>query len=291
MSSLTQRIESQEFGTDGSVTLVFDYRDAGSDAAAAYVALLNTLPGTAQTYDGKLAIRESHPSMDSVYVDENTDSGHYLVRCRYSPPETARLAEEEVTVRISTAGGTRHITQSYSTADLYPDPGLPGPPPDYLGAIGVTKDGVAGTDIADPVEVMTITRRYTLANLPSTAKFHAVKGRVNSDVVTIKDTRKNRTWVANPGELLCEGYDEGTLDDDGLVTIAFQMALSENRTDIVVGDITDIVKLGWQHLWIDYWDDADDEGWQTKLPRAAYVENVYRTAEMDGLGLDGEEPA
>ena len=291
MATLNERSESREYGADGSITLVYDYRDAGTDTNAAYDALLATLPEKAQTYDGKQALRESHPSMDAVYVDTVSDRGDYLVRCRYAPPETARLAEEEVTVRISSQGGSRHITQSYSTPHRYLDPGWPGEAPNYYGAIGVVRgEPPAGTDVSDPIEVMVITRRFTVANLPLTGTLIAITGKVNSDEVTIKDTRKNRTWIAAAGELRCDGFDEGTLDDDGLVTVTFNMALSPNLTEITIGDIADIEKLGHDYLWVDYWTEIDGNGYQISWPFSVYVENVYVRAAMNGLDLDGETP-
>lgn len=290
MATLNERFDSREYGTDGSITLIYDYRDAGSDTDAAYDALLVSLPAAFTTYAGKLAMRESHPSMEPVYVDSDEGLGDYLVRVRYVAPEVARLAEEEVTVRISTQGGTKHITQAYAHIADYLAAGWPGGAPDTQGALNATKDGVEGVDVSDPAVVMVITRRYELANLPTTAVLMALRGNVNSDEVTIKDTRKNRTWVMPAGELLCEGVDEGTLDDDGLVTVTYQMAASPNMTGITIGDIVDIDKKGWEHLWVDYYDYVDGDGFMVSEPFSAHVDQVYPTVAMDGLGLDGETP-
>ncbi len=290
MATLNERMESRQYGSDGSITLVYDYRDAGTDTDTAYDALLASLPSMSATYGGKLAVREAHPSMDPVFVDTETNTGHYLVRCRYAAPEIARLAEEEVTVRIGTAGGTRHITQAYAHIEDYLDPSWPGDPPNSGGVLNATNDGPEGTDVVDPPVLMMITRRYKPENLPATATLTALRGMVNSDEVTIKDTRKDRTWIAAAGELLCEGFEEGTLDDDGLVTVTFQMAASPNQTDLTVGNITGIDKLGWEYLWVRYIDIPDEDGYLVAEAFSVHIEQIYPTTAMDELGLDGETP-
>ena len=295
MSTLTARQESNEYGEDGSISLVYDYYDAGADSNAAYIALLAALPATAQTWDGKLCVRETYPSMHTVVVDEVTDRGHYHVRARYFRPEVVRQAEEEVTVRVMTTGGTRYLTQAFEHVFDYFSDSWAAEATNHGGTIGVTKDGVGGVDVSDPGISFIIMRRYALANLPATGTLMNLRGKVNSDEVTIYDTRKDRTWTLKAGEILCEGVEESTLDNDNMVTVTFQMAMSQNHAiadgnELLIGDIEDIEKLGWEHLWVEYESFMNDDGFQVSEPAFAHVERVYETVEMDGLGLDGETP-
>jgi len=276
--ALTERMSSRAYGTDGSLSLIYDYRDGGSDAAVAYVAATALLPGTVDSRS-----RVGYVGFDPVFVDTENDDGHYTVTARYVPAgsDEDRQAEGEVVVRIGTVGRTTHITTAYDHIEDYPAAA-----PDHLGSIGVTDDGVEGVDVSDPMIIISVTRRYLAASLPATATMLGLRGKVNSDVVTIKDTRKNRTWTIAAGELLCEGVSEGTLDDDGLVTVQFEFSASQNQASMTVGGITTIVKKGWEHVWVEY---------QTigiaipkiVTPKYAHVEQIYPTTAMDGLGMDG----
>ena len=275
--SLTEKPESRAYGSDGSVTLVYNYRGAGADTVLAFATLLASLP---TTFEGKT--REPNPQMETVDVDTKEGTGNYIATCRYLPVEKQRQTAGEVTVRIGTAGGSRRITQAYAHITDYPAGA-----PNHKGAIGVTKDGAEGCDVADPVVSMTVLRRYTPDTLPATAAMMALRGRVNSDSVTIKDTRKNRTWTCAAGELLCVGVEEGLKADDGLVDVTFQFEASPNQTGLTIGDITEIAKKGHEHLWCEYFDSLDGNGKKTSTPLYAHVDQVYPTAAMNGLGLNG----
>lgn len=276
MATLNEKHESREYNGDGSVTLIYDYRDAGSNTVAAYAALLASL-GAA--FDD--LVREPHPEMIPVFVDIVDDVGHYLVRCRYIAPEVAAQAAAEVTVVINTIGSTRRITQAYAHINSYGTN-----PPDHKGAIGVTEDGPQGTDVQDPLIHMTVTRRYARASLPTTANMLTLRGKVNEDETIIKDTRKDRTWTIPIGELLCVGVAEDTLDSDGFVTVTFEFDLSENKTELTVGAIEGIAKKGWEHLWVQHGKAADGNG-TAMAPKWVYIEQIYPTVEMNGIGLDG----
>jgi hypothetical protein len=277
--TLSERNESRSYGSDGSATLVYNWRGAGSDAAAAYTALLAALPAT---FDGKT--RETAPQMDPVVIDTVGGTGDYLVTCRYMPVTSQPQAAAEITVRIATQSRNQHITQAYAHVASYPASPTP---PDHKGAIGVTKDGVDGCDVDDPEIAITVMRRYTLTTLPATATLMALRGKVNSDTVSIKDTRKNRTWSLAGGELRCTGVEEGLLAADGLVDVAFQFVASENKTGLTIGTITDVAKKGHEYLWVEYLDSIDAGGRKICTPLYAHVEQVYPTTAMSGLGLGG----
>lgn len=277
MATLTEKPESRAYNTDGSITLVYNYRDAGSDTAAAYAALIAALPETSDDM-----VREPFPTMAPIYVDESAGDGDYEVTCRYLPVEKQRQASGEIQVRISTVSASKHITQAYAHIASYGTN-----PPNHKGAIGVTKDGPQGTDVQDPLIAMTVLRRYPVASLPATSTLTALRGKVNEDQVTITDTRKDRTWTVPVGELLCEGFEEGLLASDGLVDVTYNFLASPNLTDLTVGDLTGIAKKGHEHLWIEYAEKRDGTGNRIAVPQFAHVDQIYPTTNMNGLGLGG----
>jgi len=276
MATLTERHESRVYNSDGSITMVYDLREAGSNAKAAYTLLLDSLPAD---YDDR--ILETHPGMEPVYVDEVENVGHYLVRSRYIAPEVVRAAEEEVLVTIATMGGTRRLTQAYKHIKDYGASAS-----NHKGSIGVTEDGPQGTDVTDPGIAITIQRRYALGSLPDTSEMVALRGKVNSDAVTIKDTRKDRTWLFEPGTLLCTGFAEETMDDDELTSVTYNLEASENLDGLTIGEIAGVAKKGHEHLWVEYASSVDGTKKLTK-PKWAHVEQVYPTVGMDGLGWAG----
>ena len=53
-----------------------------------------------------------------------------------------------------------------------------------------------------------------------------------------------------------------------------------------MGDIGPITKWGWEYLWVQYADEADDDTKQVvKKPVAVYVEKVYYGTDFSGLGI------
>ena len=279
MATLTERLESRAYNSDGSVTLIYDLRDAGSNTVAAYAALLAS---TGTTFEDR--VRESHPTMEPVYVDENEDVGHYYCTVQYIPAKTVRAAVAEVQVRIYTLSRTTRLTQAYAHISSNGTN-----PPAHAGAIGVTDDGPEGVDVVDPAVGITVTRRYLPAGMPTTATLLGLRGKVNSDATTIKDTRKavgGRSWVLAIGELLCVGVDEGTIDDDGLITVTYQFEAAPNRAAVTVGAVGPFAVKGHEYLWVQYGKVASGDG-AARAPRWAYVEQIYETTAMNALGLDG----
>jgi len=177
---------------------------------------------------------------------------------------------------FDTGGGTQHITQSIQTVNRY------GPKASTKlgGAIGYDGKNVQGVDITVPVFNFSettdfrddkVTRAYTMT-------LFAITGRYNNGAF--------RGFAQ--GEVLFLGAAGSRQGDDSsdLWEITFRFAASPNRNDIMVGDIGPITKWGWEYLWVQYADDADDDTQQViKKPVAAYIEKVYHGADFAALGI------
>ena len=81
----------------------------------------------------------------------------------------------------------------------------------------------------------------------------------------------------------CRGSKQGA---NGLWEISYSFAVSPNATGATVGEFTGVDKKGWEYLWF-LFEDVEDQAAKkvVRRPRAAYVEQIYRTAAFSGLGI------
>ncbi len=188
---------------------------------------------------------------------------------------TRQMETGQSLFNFDTGGGSQHITQSIQTAGIYASAGRTAP--DFGGAVGVTQSGVEGVDITVPVfnfsqthclddSLVTSTYQQTLFDLT---------GKVNDAAWQ---------WFYG-GEVLFLGA-SGSKRGRGDWEITFRFAASQNRSGIVIGDITGISKEGWQYLWVRY-EDSEDTSAQSivKKPVAVYVEQVYDYGDFSLLGI------
>lgn len=172
-------------------------------------------------------------------------------------------------------GGTAHITQSLATVDTYSaTPG--GTPPDFKGAINVTKDSVEGADI--PARSFTYSRTKSFLQSSVTQSFQV--GIYNLSVCVNSQPFEN--W--QPGEVLFLGA-SGSAKGLGLAVINFKFQVIPNGT-FTVGSIAGISKKGHHLLWIRYADEEDTTAKAlVKRPTAAYVEQVLEEDDLNNLPL------
>ncbi len=83
---------------------------------------------------------------------------------------------------------------------------------------------------------------------------------------------------------------EGTQQGTKPFQITYKFAISQNATDLSVGDITGIDKKGWEYLWVRYRTKKDETGGTenktlVRLPEAVYVERVHYNANFADLGI------
>lgn len=185
--------------------------------------------------------------------------------------------QEEPQFTFDTGGGSQHVSQSLSTIGRYAAPGETAP--SFQGAISVNDDQVAGTDITVPVYNFTETH-FLDNNLVTPAyklALFSLTGKVNGS--GFKGFAK--------GELLFLGASGSKRGKDDW-EITYRFAASPNADDLTLGDLTGIVKEGWQYLWVRFADDEDTTAFTLiKKPIAAYVEQVYQYGDFSLLGLGG----
>jgi len=184
----------------------------------------------------------------------------------------------ESSFQFDTGGGTQHITQSRSTVQRVPAPGMVAP--DFQGAIGVSADGVEGIDITVPVYHFAETHYKPDSAITGAYKgvLFNLTGKVNADGF--------RGFA--PGEVLFLGA-SGAKRGSGAEAdweITYRFAASPNVSGLSIGPIGGITKKGWEYLWVRYSDQEDTAAKAlVKRPIAAYVERVYESGSFAALQL------
>jgi hypothetical protein len=244
------------------------------------VELVYWVSGTEDDQEAHFALAAVAPAFygslarQSVHV-EPVGGGLWEGVARYGRKKPKETGDSSFS--FDTGGGTQHITQSIETVGKHGDPGLPGPAPDFGGAIGVTHDNVEGVDITVPVYNFSETHYIAVEFVTPTYKaaLFRLTGKVNSGVFR----------GFQPGEVLFQGA-SGTQRGEEDWEISFRFAASPNAVGLKVGDIAGINKKGWEYLWVRY-ADAEDEDAKVlvKRPIAAYVEQVYEYGDFSELGI------
>lgn len=87
------------------------------------------------------------------------------------------------------------------------------------------------------------------------------------------------------GEVLFLGA-TGSKRGSGLWEISYRFECSPNFDDLSVGEITGIVKAGWDFLWV-LWKEASGEGasFVAPTPEAVYIEQLYDAGSFASLGI------
>lgn len=183
----------------------------------------------------------------------------------------------EPSYTFDTSGGSQRIFFSRETISKTPAPGETAP--ENYGLIGVTENGVEGTDIIVPSAVFTETHRKANADVTNAYKGTLIKmtGKVNNAIFRGFDA----------GELLFLGAYGSRRGIIGDWEITFRWAASENQTNIGIGTgplITVPAKKGWEYLWVRFRDEVDGaSSTLVKKPVAAYVERVYQLGDYSAL--------
>ena len=206
----------------------------------------------------------------STRIEERVNETTWKIRVHYEPYSYNPVADS-FTFDIS--GGTQHITQSIATVGRYAAGGYVAP--DLQGAIGFDGERIVGVDINVPVFSFSETHykdagevdfayKVALFNLCSTTNDAAFRG-----------------FAA--GTCLFIGA-SGSQKQGGQWEITYRFSASPNRSNLAIGSITGIAKLGWHYLWVLY-ADAEAEGFIVKRPAAVYVEQVYETRDFSALEI------
>ena len=243
---------------DSSVDLRYIIRGTDDDATA-NSALLSASP----VYYGGLVRQSAHTERIAEDVWEGSVRYGML-----EPPET------DYSFSFDTGGGTQNITQSLATVGAY---SASGPPPNFKGAIGATRDSVDGVDITVPV--YNFSETHYIDTLLVTAAYKAALFSLTGTV----NNAPFRGFAA--GEVLFLGASGSKRGQDDW-EISYRFAASPNVLGLAVGDITGVAKRGWEYLWVRYQDTEDTAAKMlVKQPVAVYVEQVYPYGNFAGLGI------
>jgi len=191
---------------------------------------------------------------------------------------------------FDTGGATQHITQAISS-DGFPDgeqrfhEGSPAAP-NMRGAIGVDGDSVQGVDIIVPQ--LTWTETF---DVPAQYVSTAYIKNLSTLTGTVNDA-DFRGFAA--GEVLFLGASGSQQWDEekgfGPWSLSYKFVASANQGEgktfpaITMGTIQGIEKDGHDYLWVKY-EDSLSQNSVLKLPKAVYVNRVYRRTDFSQLGI------
>ena len=207
--------------------------------------------------------------LQKVELVERINLDTLKVRAVYGEdPEKGKEGEDEddTNFTFDSSGGSMHMDVSLETKGKFPADA-----PDFKRAINVDNESnVNGCEIVMPTFQFTETRtvkavkvnasyKRKVAELTGTVNAGAFKGFEAGEVLFLGATgSKKGKKRKHPWE------------------ITFKFAVSPNKDDLVVGDITVPHKDGWDYLWVKYEDEvSEDKANLVKKPVAVYVEKVY----------------
>ena len=227
--------------------------------------------------DGGLPRSIGNCWLDYYSIEERINATTWKVIAHYKRPEWDWVESPDGRFSFDTGGGTQHVTQSLQTVGRYG----PKATDKLQGAIGFDGKNVQGVDITVPVFNFTeshwfrddqVTEAYKLLLFRKTGKYNtdAFRGFAGGEVL-----------------FLGAAGDRQGDDPDDQWELTFRFAAMPNRSNFQVGNIAVASKLGWEYLWVQYDDEADDTNKQViKKPVAVYVERVYEGTLFSELGID-----
>ena len=233
-------------------------------------------------------MRETWPTLDVLWVDEDANDGCYDAKVRYPQPSVRNLKPSEINsvrIRGSTKGGTVHIIASLATVGAY---GTGAATNDNGGLIGVSEDGsqVDGVDIGSGELNFTVVKVFPESSLPNLGSLFSLSApnHVNNATFTVTDTVTGLTITLAAGECLFKGSEFGESRQDGGVEFSFDFAGLPNATGLTFGGLSGISKKGHEYLWPKPGRKALSNGLTAETKRA-YVERVYPEGNFGLLGI------
>lgn len=171
---------------------------------------------------------------------------------------------------------TVHVTQSLETVDAFVNAALAAQgvqPPDYKGAIGVTKDGVEGTDVTAGQLSWSVTNRFAFVTQKYIDTLTALVGTVN-----------DAHWRGRPARTV--RFDGATVQiaANKQATVTHKFTNAYTVFDLEVGTISIPEKAGWDYLWFTYAPGVSN-GFLVETPQTAHVERVLTESDFVQLGL------
>lgn len=150
--------------------------------------------------------------------------------------------------------------------------------PDFRGAIGVTRDGITGTQVPVGTYAWSETHYFDRAAIDDSyrATLAATAGKMNA-----------ATFRRFPrGEVIFDGAVGSIARSSPQWQINFKFRQSKNATNLPIADITVASKLGWDYLWVHYVEFPDmTAGRLVRIPGSAHVDRVINFADFNAMGL------
>lgn len=254
---------------EGEQQLNYNIRGTENEGEAYFSLIANAIP----IYNGRFAY-------SAVLRRVATECYVGTVSYKAGTPEQRQSFGEDgggSSLQFELGNETQHITQSLSTVSSTTSGGRPAA--DHKGAIGVSSDGIEGTDILVPTMNWSETHYYPLASIGPSYLSVLKATRLKMNSASFRNFAK--------GEVLFLGASGGVSASSPRWEITYRFAQSDNVTSLAVGDITVPSKLGWDYLWIEYIAQSDDTAKAVaRVPYAAYVERVYEFADYSQLRLN-----
>lgn len=169
---------------------------------------------------------------------------------------------------------TAHISQSEGVVSaISADPTLD--PPDTKGAIGLTKDGVAGVDIAFGVLTISETRKMESITTEYLDTLTEMAG-------TVCNTHGFWRWKQR--EVYFDGA-SGQGHDNYEWTVTFRFKIRRWRDNVVISpDITIPRVFGHDYIDVIYSNQVDEDV-LLRTPAFVYVHQIYRESDFSKLGI------
>ena len=281
--TVAEKYDSRQSTTGSNAQATLTYIASGSDDDLAIKSAVESF--APETYDGLPRqsvqiepISEEYWDASVRYADSSSSS---------STSGAPDPGSGEYTYSFDTMGGTQHITQSLDTVGSYADSSIPSAP-DFHGAIGVSNTNgnaeVQGVDITVPIYNFSETHYLTTEQVTPEYKgtLFQLTGKVNN--ATFRGLAAGEClFLGASGTLHGTETDTETTGD---WEITYRFAASPNKTGITIGSISGIAKKGWEYLWVRYADVEDMNAMaMVKRPVAAYVEQVYESADFSSLDI------
>lgn len=255
-------IPNSRSGTERPATETRKYWVTGeSDRVTIEAFMLSVLPAALVT--ATATVYRQPINIDFESSNYAIVTAEYKTRDQSSSPEVGSLRWS-----FETSGGTVNIKGALEHIADYPAGA-----PNHQGAIGVTKDGVEGTEIVIPALKINVqfTHPQGVITLAKAKALARATGTAN----------QNEFMTFAAGEILFLGA-TGSDGTESPAEIGYQFAASENLQDQIIAGINVVAKDGWDYAWVEFREDAAAAK-PTRKPIAVHVDRVYRRIDLTDL--------
>ncbi len=269
--TIHEHFESRRVGTGHNPWAELKYTVFGTDdQPSALITLEAGSPIVLDVYDnGSLILWREDADVEQI----GPELWSGMVRYGTVPPAEESLYEFDI------GGVTQHMTHSLATIARYAPTGKTAP--NHNGAVGVTPNGIEGTDVIIPEYKWAETHYLPASAITPTYKaiVYSLVGKTNNAVF--------RNFA------ICEVRFDGLLGrkrGGGDWEASYRFTASQSIADHTIGEganaITGIAKKGWDYLWVE-WDETVDGGQANlvRIPKAVHVEKMLYYGDFSLLGI------